>query len=103
MAIAQMLIQQLLELTARYDGKRLSRVQLLCDQLSQVNELALQQAFEALSAGGPLAGAELELRIEPTRARCRCCGRQVELDAIAHGCPSCRADQFEIIDDKPLM
>jgi hydrogenase nickel insertion protein HypA len=72
-------------------GGRLERVSVAVGELSAVEPDLLAFAWEAVTAGGPDAGAPLE--IEWRRARCRCtaCG---ELAGRAAGqwpasCPGC--------------
>ena len=71
---------------ARADGARVRRITLEIGTLTCVMPEALRFCFEACSVGTPLAGAELEIIAIPGRARCRECGREVELSDLLAGC-----------------
>ena len=94
---------------SRMDGPaaRLERVRLAVGELSAIEPDLLRFAWEAVTAGGPDAGATLEIEWRRARQTCATCG---EVEARAPGtwlriCPACGGpvqveggDELDVID-----
>jgi Zn finger protein HypA/HybF involved in hydrogenase expression len=100
--LAAAVIEQLESLGAEYPGKRICCVRLSWGPLQPISEAALREAFEILAAERPFGSAQLEITVEPLRARCCGCGGEFSLDASPDACPHCRGGRFDLLPDKPL-
>ena len=68
---------------ATVEGARLERVEVRVGELSALDPDLLHYAWEAITAGGPDAGATLEIAWCPARAVCEACGREAERDHLS--------------------
>ncbi|MBS1869276.1 MAG: hydrogenase maturation nickel metallochaperone HypA [Actinobacteria bacterium] len=84
-------------------GRRVRRVTVAAGALRQVVPGALTLAFALLSAGTPLAGAELEVRTVPAVVRCRDCGASSEQDGFPLACAACGALDVEVTAGEQLL
>lgn len=57
--------------------------------MSCINTEALRFGFEAMSAGGPLAGVDLVVNDTTSRYHCHHCGHVVRTEEPPVTCPSC--------------
>ncbi len=93
MALAESLIGVIREELERHEAGGLKRVILSHGALAGVVPEALQLAFGVLTAGTPLAGAELEMREIPILLACGGCGAEFSpekgLTALLAPCPDC--------------
>jgi hydrogenase nickel incorporation protein HypA/HybF len=84
-------------------GRRVSRVELRVGHLRQVVPSALEFAFELLTDGTPLQGAELEIEDVPARGRCRECGAESQMRAFPLQCMRCGGLDLEIEAGEELL
>ena len=84
-------------------GRKVSKVELKIGHLRQVVPSALQFAFELLTDGTPLEGAELVIEDVPARGRCRDCGAWTEMRAFPFQCGSCGGLNLEIEAGEELL
>jgi len=68
-------------------GRRVRRVLLEIGKRSAVLPGAVRFCFDLCAEGTVAEGAALEIVETPGRARCRACGREVELDRPFGRCP----------------
>ena len=76
------------------NGARVLRVTLEVGELSCVMPDALRFCYDVCTLDTPLQGSELEIVRVPARARCRACGRQVELHSLLDTC-ACGGFDFD--------
>ena len=95
--LMQNLIATVMEAVKKHNVTRVNRVVLSVGKLSNALPDALIFAFEALTQGGILQGAELEIEYLPVIARCRACGREYQADGFPIICPDCESKNFTII------
>jgi len=58
------------------EGAKVKKIFLRVGELSLIDPIALQNAFDALTADIPsLSGAKLEIEIVPAKIKCKNCGR----------------------------
>jgi hydrogenase nickel incorporation protein HypA/HybF len=77
---------------SRMDGNsRIESVRLAIGELSAVEPDLLQFAWEAVTEGGPDAGATLDVEWRPARQLCDACGQAAERSAGSwlRSCPRC--------------
>lgn len=119
LALAEAVIVSALEAADRNGLARLTRIEVRVGELQRIRKDTFEFALgELLPASEPrIAGATIEVKIEPVRFRCRVCGRafgaqdtrgpldEEESEAIhfipelAHAflrCPGCDSPDFEV-------
>ena len=84
-------------------GSKVIRVELKVGHLRQVVPSALEFAFELLTNGTSLEGAELVIEDVPARGRCRECGAETEMRAFPFRCARCGGLDLEIEAGEELL
>jgi hydrogenase nickel incorporation protein HypA/HybF len=64
---------------------------------------ALEFAFELVSEGTPLAGAELRMEKVPAAGRCRSCGMDTPLPEFPLCCRRCGSGDVEVTHGEELL
>lgn len=100
--VAQGLIEAILQEAGKQDA-RPTRAKMSCGQLNGVNDEVLRFAFEAIAEGTPCEGMALEIEHIPMRATCNACRCTFPVVVSDARCPSCSADDFELLPDAPLV
>ncbi len=104
LAIAEALIEQVgTELDRAGQNKAVKRLELAVGRLSGVHCDCLRFAFELLSPGTPVEGAELTIREPPAVARCRECGASTEIAEMVIDCPRCGSPEIVIEEGRELL
>ncbi len=109
LAIAEALIEQVgTELERAGRGTRLrvgavKRLELAVGRLSGVHCDSLRFAFEVLSPGTPVEGAELSIREPPAISRCRQCEAATEIAEMVIDCPQCGSAEIVIEAGRELL
>ena len=84
-------------------GRRVYSVDVRVGHLRQVVPSALTFAFELVTRGTPLEGAELEIESVPAAGVCRACGVESEIDGFPVHCAHCGALDMEIVRGEELL
>jgi hydrogenase nickel incorporation protein HypA/HybF len=84
-------------------GRPVRAVELRVGALRQVVPASLQFAFELLSSGTVLEGAELVIEAVPARGRCRACGAETTMTAFPLQCTGCGGLDLEVIAGEELL
>ena len=84
-------------------GRKVYRVELKVGHLRQVVPSALEFAFELLTDGTALEGAELVIEDVPGRGRCRRCGTETALTAFPLQCEGCDGFDLELVAGEELL
>ncbi len=84
-------------------GRPVERVELRVGHLRQVVPSALEFAFELLSDGTVLAGAELVIENVPASGRCRACGIVSEMAKFPLQCSRCQDLDMEVLGGEELV
>ncbi len=84
-------------------GRPVERVELRVGHLRQIVPSALEFAFELLSDGTVLAGAELVIEDIPASGRCRACGTFSEMAQFPLQCSRCQGFDMEMVTGEELM
>jgi hydrogenase nickel incorporation protein HypA/HybF len=94
----------LVEIVERHAaGRQVSRVDVRIGHLRQVVPSALAFAFELVTAGTALEGAELVIEPVPAVARCHAYGAQTEQAAFPLACASCGGWDVEVVQGEELQ
>jgi hydrogenase nickel incorporation protein HypA/HybF len=84
-------------------GRRVHKVEVKVGHLRQVVPSALEFAFELVSAGTPLEGAELTIEDVPVRGRCWECGEETLMWAFPLQCAVCGGMDLELLAGDELL
>ena len=98
------LAEAVVEIALRHAaGRSVRKVELRVGDLRQVVPTALEFAFELLSDGTVLEGAELEIENVPARGRCRACAVETTMRAFPLQCSACGGLDLEVIAGEELL
>jgi hydrogenase nickel incorporation protein HypA/HybF len=96
MAIAEGMLEIVEQAARTHGAARVASVRLELGALSHVEVDALRFCFDAVTRGGPAAGARLDVVTTPGEGWCMPCGSSVNVGALGEGCPRCGSYQVEI-------
>jgi len=77
-------------------GRRVAKVEVEIGHLRQVVPAALTFAFEIVTQGTPIEGAELEIKDVPARVACRSCKADSRLVELPFACPRCGSVDVDV-------
>jgi hydrogenase nickel incorporation protein HypA/HybF len=83
-------------------GRRVSRVDVSVGHLRQVVPDALEFAFELITAGTQLEGAELVIAPVPAIVLCEACGLETEQEAFPFACTACGGWDVVVVQGEEL-
>ena len=89
--------------TAHASGRRVRRVELRVGYLRQVVPSALEFAFELLTNGTPLEGADLVIEHVPVSGSCRVCGVETTMTGFPLRCSGCGGLDLELLMGEELL
>ena len=84
-------------------GRRVLKVEVKVGYLRQVVPSALSFAFELVSQGTPVEGAELELYEVAAAGTCRGCGSETQLPRFPLVCEHCGGFDVEVTRGEELL
>jgi len=103
LSIVSSIVDTVTESLAAYPGARVKEVRLRVGVLSAVVEDSLQFCYGVVTAGTPLAGSVLVVKVLPIMARCAPCGKDVEIASIQSlRCPRCGAPATDLRQGREL-
>jgi hydrogenase nickel incorporation protein HypA/HybF len=84
-------------------GRRVTRVEVRVGHLRQVVPSALEFAFELITQGTALDGAELALEEVPVVVRCGACAAHTDQEAFPFACGACGGWDVEVVQGEELL
>ena len=84
-------------------GARVERVEVKVGHLRQVVPDALAFAWELVTQGTALDGAELALEEVPAAGRCRACGAETDFMELPFTCAACGGFDVELLRGEELL
>jgi hydrogenase nickel incorporation protein HypA/HybF len=84
-------------------GRPVARVEVKVGHLRQVVPSSLAFAFELVTEGTALDGAELAIEEVPAVGRCRACGAETEQDGFPLRCEPCGGLDLEVVRGEELL
>jgi hydrogenase nickel incorporation protein HypA/HybF len=84
-------------------GRRVTRVELSVGHLRQVVPSALEFAWELVTDGTALDGAELVIEEVPARGRCRACSVATTMESFPLQCGRCGSLDLEVLAGEELL
>lgn len=95
--------QQIVDIACgAHPGRRVVRIGVVVGKLSAVLPDSLRFCFDLACEDTPAAGARIEIRETPGRARCRACGAEVELTQPFGRC-ACGQTDLEWLSGEELL
>lgn len=89
--------------TRHADGRIVRKVEVRIGHMRQVVPSALEFAFELLTDGTALDGAELVIEEVPARGSCRACGAETTMTDFPLQCSSCGGLDVELVAGEELL
>jgi hydrogenase nickel incorporation protein HypA/HybF len=96
LAVCQGLMQQVAQVAARHDARRVSRITLQVGPLSGIEAPQLRSAFSIARCGTVAAEAELEIETPPVKVFCQVCGKESAAQPNALLCAACGGWKVEL-------
>ena len=104
LSIVEALIDQVRrELDQAGQAGRILRLEMTIGRISGVHADSVRFAFELLSPGTLLEGAEIVIREPKAVCRCHACNARTEIDELVIQCPTCGSDNVTIEGGRELM
>ncbi len=103
MAIAEALIEQVLELARQNNAEKVCEVEVSLGVMRLVVPEALEVAFAALAEGTIVQGATLAQVEKPITARCRQCSVEYQPPPGDLQCPQCHQADYVIVDGDEII
>lgn len=91
MGITQGILAASFDAAKAAGAERITEVRVSIGELTEIQEFALQFAFEALTPGTMAEGATLTVTHIPATSRCNQCGAEYQHDRFQMVCPECQA------------
>ena len=82
---------------------KITEIRIRVGDLTEIQEFALQFAFEALTPDTMAEGATLVVTHVPAKSRCRDCGLEYEHDRFEMLCPACGTFNVEPLTGRELL
>ena len=100
--VAQSLLETILAEAKKQNAKPVS-ARVSCGVLNAINNEVLRFALEAIAKNTACEGMKLEIEHKPMQGRCKNCNEVFDVDFHQPLCPKCKAEDFELLPDAPLV
>ena len=101
--VCQALIDQIQDLAETRQGGRVRSVLLSLGQTSRVEPHLLRHAYQLVSCGTLMEGADLVIERQPQRIRCPQCATEAEASPEQLACPACGHWPTELLSNTEDM
>jgi hydrogenase nickel incorporation protein HypA/HybF len=81
---------------------RVAVINVRVGELAGVSTDSLDFAFQCLSTGTPLAGAQLAFESVPLTIACDACGRTSRVEDLVFRCPACGSEKTRVASGREL-
>lgn len=95
-------VKALLKSAGENDISKITKVKLVVGKMTAALPSALEFAFEVLSKGTLIEGAELEIEEQEIIGRCEACGKEFKTNLYAFVCPHCGHPKVDIVSGRDL-
>jgi hydrogenase nickel incorporation protein HypA/HybF len=102
MSIVQGLIAIVKKEMDKSGAARLRSVRVKIGEMSGILPDALNTAFEILTAGNEMNGAELNMDIAPLMGYCRKCNKEFKIIDYRFSCPDCGESEIDIVSGREM-
>ena len=84
-------------------AKKITSVSLRIGRLSGIVPELLKTAFDSYKKGTLASKARLRVEVVPLRVRCRACGKESPAVEPLFACPTCAAEDLEILEGREMI
>lgn len=102
MGITQGILASVIEAAEKEHATRINEVRISVGDLTEIQEFALQFAFETLRQDTIASGAELVVNHVAPKSHCGACGEDFEHDKWDLTCPACGNFICEVVEGREL-
>lgn len=102
MGICQSILSASFDAAADAGFTRITDIYITVGELTEIQEFALQFAFEALTPGTMAEGGTLHVKNLSPRSRCTECGHEYSHDRFEMVCPECGSFAVELLQGREL-
>lgn len=102
MGICQSILSASIDAATEAGATRITDIFITVGELTEIQEFALQFAFEALTPGTMAEGGTLHVNNLPPRSRCTQCGHEYSHDRFQMLCPECDSMAVELLQGREL-
>nr|WP_054938227.1 hydrogenase maturation nickel metallochaperone HypA [Moorella glycerini] len=102
LALAMEAVRLVARDAARRGCQQVTRVKLLCGELTAVMPEAMRLAFTCASRGTLLEGAQLDITTSPAWAQCSCCGEEFRPEEWLLLCPRCHTPGARLLSGREM-
>jgi hydrogenase nickel incorporation protein HypA/HybF len=103
MGITQGILAASFDAAKEVGATKITEIRIRVGDLTEIQEFALQFAFEALTPDTMAEGATLVVTHVPAKSRCRDCGLEYEHDRFEMLCPACGTFNVEPLTGRELL
>ena len=102
MSIMQSVLDAAFDALKKSDETRITSIMLTIGELTDIQEIPLNFAFEALKPGTPARDAKLIVKMLSTRSHCKDCDAEFDHDRFSMICPTCGSVNLNLIQGREL-
>ena len=102
MGIMRGILDAAFEAAEKAGEDRISAIHLSIGEMTEIQDFALEFAFEALTPGTPAEGASLVMTFLPPHSRCKDCGAEFDHDRYEMLCPVCKSFDLQMLTGREL-
>jgi len=103
MGITQGILSAAFEAAEQAGADKITEIRISVGELTEVQEFALQFAFESLTPGTMAEGAKLAVTHVGARSHCNVCGIDYDHDRFTMVCSSCGAFDVALLAGRELQ
>ena len=103
MGITQGILSASLEAAEKAGAERITEIRITVGELTEIQEFALQFAFEALTPGTIAEGAKLTVNHVGARSHCNDCGADYDHDRFQMVCTKCDSLNVTLLHGRELL
>jgi hydrogenase nickel incorporation protein HypA/HybF len=103
MGITQGILSAAFEAAEKAGADRIVEIRISVGELTEVQDFALQFAFESLTPGTIAEGATLAVTHVGARSHCNACGIDYDHDRFTMVCPECGAFDVALLTGRELQ
>jgi len=102
MAIAQGILNIVLNTAIENQVGKVTNIKLLIGQMTQIEPESLKFGFAALSMGSIAEGASVEITIVPLVGQCNSCRQKFAVERYCFLCPNCNSANVTVLSGREL-
>lgn len=103
MGITQGILAASVEAAENAGAKKITQIRITIGELTEIQEFALQFAFEALTPGTMAEGAVLTVNHVGARSHCNDCGVDYDHDRFQMVCTKCESLNVNLLQGRELL